>query len=54
MKTNLYEIEFINLVIAITPIIVVIIILAVWSLNSKTAIYASVRMLIQLIAIALQ
>ncbi len=51
MNVNVYEIGSINLVIALLPIVVVVIILAVWSLNSKTAIYASARMLIQLIAI---
>ena len=51
MKLTIYEIGNFNLLIAFAPIVVVIIILAVWSLNSKTAIYASVRMLIQLIAI---
>jgi putative ABC transport system permease protein len=51
MKIDIYEIELFNLVIALIPIAVVIVILALWSLNSKTAIYASARMLIQLIAI---
>ena len=51
MKLNLYEIGSFDLVVALIPTVVVIAILAVWSLNSKTAIYASVRMLIQLIAI---
>lgn len=51
MKIDIYEIELFNLVIALVPIAVVIVILALWSLNSKTAIYASARMLIQLIAI---
>ncbi len=51
MKIDIYEIEMFNLVIALIPIAVVIVILALWSLNSKTAIYASARMLIQLIAI---
>lgn len=51
MKVNIYEIGNFNLVIALIPILVVIVILAIWSLNSKTAVYASVRMLIQLIAI---
>ena len=51
MKINLYEIGSFDLAVALIPTLVVIVILAVWSLNSKTAIYASVRMLIQLIAI---
>ena len=51
MKINLYEIGSFDLAVALIPTVVVIVILAVWSLNSKTAIYASVRMLIQLIAI---
>ena len=51
MKLNLYEIGSFDLAVALIPTVVVIAILAVWSLNSKTAIYASVRMLIQLIAI---
>ncbi len=51
MKMYAHDIELINLVIAMIPIIAVIAILALWSLNSKTAAYASVRMLIQLIAV---
>ena len=51
MKLTIYEIGYFDLLIALIPIGVVIIILAIWSLNSKTAIYASARMLIQLIAI---
>lgn len=51
MKPNIYEIGLIDLTIALIPIVVVIVILAIWSLHSKTAVYASLRMLIQLIAI---
>lgn len=51
MKIDIYEIELFNLAISLLPIFVVAVILAIWSLNSKTAIYASARMLIQLIAI---
>ncbi len=51
MNTNIYEIGFINLAISLIPIIIVIVILAMWSLSGKTTVYASVRMLIQLIAI---
>ena len=51
MKLTIYEIGYLDLLVALIPIAVVIIILAIWSLNSKTAIYASARMLIQLIAI---
>ncbi len=51
MKIDIYEIELISLAIALIPIAVLIVILALWSLNSKTAVYASARMLIQLIAI---
>ncbi len=51
MKISLYEIGLFDLAVALIPIVVVVVILAVWSLNSKTAVYASVRMLIQLIAI---
>ena len=48
---NLYEIGVIDLVIAFIPIMSVIAIYTLWSLDSKTTIYASIRMLIQLIAI---
>ncbi len=51
MKIDIYEIELLDLAIALIPIFIVIIILAIWSLDSKTAVYASIRMLIQLIAI---
>lgn len=51
MKLTIYEIEPLNLAIALIPVVVVIAILAIWSLKSKTAMYASVRMLIQLTAI---
>ena len=51
MKLTIYEIGLVNLAIAMLPIVVVVIILAIWSLKSKTAIYASVRMVIQLTAI---
>ena len=51
MNINIYEIEAFDLAIAFIPTVVVIAILTIWSLNSKTAIYASVRMLVQLIAI---
>ncbi len=51
MKLNIYEIGMFDVVISLIPIIFVIGILAIWSLNSITAIYASLRMLIQLIVI---
>lgn len=51
MKLTIYEIGLVNLAIAMLPIVVVVVILAVWSLKSKTAVYASVRMVIQLTAI---
>lgn len=51
MKTYAHDIELINLFVALIPVIVVIVILALWSLNSKVAVYASVRMLVQLIAV---
>ena len=51
MKLNIYEIGMFDVTISLIPIIIVIGILTIWSLNSITAIYASVRMLIQLVAI---
>lgn len=51
MKLNIYEIGMFDVAISLIPIIFVIGILAIWSLNSITAIYASLRMLIQLIVI---
>jgi len=48
---SLYEIDVIALAIAFIPIVVVIGIFIFWSLDSKTTIYASIRMLIQLVAI---
>ena len=51
MKTEIYDIELISLAISLIPIVAVVLILSAWSLNSKTAIYASFRMLIQLVAI---
>ena len=51
MKINLYEIGPFDLAVALIPIVVVIAIMSIWALNSKTAIYASARMLIQLILI---
>lgn len=48
---SLYEIGVIDLAIAFIPIVAVIAIFILWSLDSKTAIYASIRMLIQLIVI---
>ncbi|MCY4419982.1 MAG: ABC transporter permease [Gammaproteobacteria bacterium] len=48
MKLTIYEIGVLNLAIAVIPILVVIAILMMWSLKSKTAMYASVRMLVQL------
>ena len=51
MKLTIYEIGVLNLAIALIPILVVIAILMAWSLKSRTALYASARMLIQLTAI---
>jgi len=51
MKINIYEIGILDVAISLIPITIVIGIILLWSLNSITAIYASVRMLIQLIAI---
>ena len=51
MKLTIYEIGPLNLAIALMPIIVVVVILAAWSLKSRTAVYASVRMVVQLTAI---
>lgn len=51
MKLTIYEIGPLNLAIALLPILVVVVILAAWSLKSRTALYASVRMVIQLTAI---
>ena len=51
MKLTIYEIGVLNLAIAVIPILVVIAILMMWSSKSKTAMYASVRMLVQLTAI---
>ena len=51
MKLTIYEIGPMNLAIALMPIIVVVVILAAWSLKSRTAVYASVRMVVQLTAI---
>lgn len=51
MKTDIYEIELISLAISLLPIVAVVLILSAWSLNSKTAIFASFRMIIQLVAI---
>ncbi len=51
MKLTIYEIGPLNLAIALMPILVVVVILAAWSLKSRTAVYASVRMVVQLTAI---
>ena len=51
MKSGIYEIELIGLAISLIPIVVVVAILSAWSLEIKTSIYASIRMLIQLVAI---
>ena len=51
MKLDIYEIGVLDLIIALVPIVVVIVIFSLWSLNSRTVLYASVRMLVQLVAI---
>lgn len=51
MKSGVYEIDLVGLSISLIPIVIVVVILSSWSLNSKTTMYASFRMLVQLIVI---
>ncbi|MGK0296769.1 MAG: putative ABC transport system permease protein [Gammaproteobacteria bacterium] len=51
MNNSILTIPVINLSLAFTPVLVVLIILFRWSLNSRTALYAVIRMLTQLILI---
>lgn len=51
MKVYAHDIEPIHLAVALIPVGVVVVIFALWSLNGKTVVYATARMLIQLIAV---
>jgi putative ABC transport system permease protein len=51
MKSSLEVIPVLNLVLAFIPVAVVVVILYRWSLGSQTAIYATARMLAQLVLV---
>ena len=51
MEVYAHDIGLIQLAIALIPVGVVVVIFALWSLNGKTVVYATARMLIQLIAV---